>query len=162
MLRNFGLSVKCGLVEVYRELYRDIDMVHICIPWKGSRLDVPEMYQENMNISSRGVILDTGLRLDPRNTRQLQGVSMGATCVVGQDLSITEEKAVRLNKAIRDLDLTIGTLCSNSILIQRDRGTAGDVGMTEFRTVQTQKFGRLWQPKVLLLLGNTADIEKLP
>ena len=103
MLDNFGLCA--GLSPFPNELQgsssSDTTHVYICIPWKNF-----DDHRWPRTTTQKPLTTDIEVCNDEEYCRPYLR-SMAKECVVDQDLSITRQKTLIINKMIRDLDLVV-------------------------------------------------------
>ena len=131
--------------------------VYICIPWRST------FFGRDSGKETRKVAKDTRVydHLSKRSWDHTLWTSWTSdTTVVEQDLSVTMEKTLAINKAIRELYLAIPSELKRSnfswqTAIDRQEGGFGD---ERWPSVYSEEHGKLWTPKVLAVLQAKLDI----
>ena len=143
----FSLSIEFGTEpEGNYELQRKhLSYVYLCIPWSHrwhseDARPGPKMMDNHID-DYAGVEVHDSLLVEQQPD----------SCLVDQDLTITEDKVLSINRAIRELGLDVSS--KHHMSRQTAEGAGASRKDFKFKSTTSPDLGTIWQPRVILLLG---------
>ena len=147
MLEVFSLNIQFATEpRGNREFQRKhLNYVYLCIPWH-----LRGHYGDSLGASS---MIDNDL--DHYASVEAPAITFyeqrPQSCLIDQDLTVTREKTLLINRAIRELGLEVVT--NHRMPRQTDAQIMTGWKDFKFESTMSPNLGTLWQPRVILLLG---------
>ncbi|MCJ1326778.1 hypothetical protein MMC10_003444 [Thelotrema lepadinum] len=131
--------------------------VYICIPWKSVLLE--DDTEKEAWIPSADLGFYDSLYKGPANDESKTSWTSDTT-VIEQDLSVTVEKTLALNKAIREINLVVPSKFKRSDFNWQTAsdGPEGGIGDEEWPSVYSEEHGKLWTPRVLAVCQTKLEL----